>query len=475
MSTCNIDKDINTVVERSKGLKREMKSRHIYMLAVGGTIGTGLFLGSGYVLKQAGPGGIIVAYIIGGIVMYLMMMCLAELVLAMPVSGNTQAYATQLISPSAGFTIGWVGFVASAVTIPTQIVAASIIMKNIFPTVSSFIWVIAFSLLMLILNIFKNKDYGETEFWFCSLKIITIVLFIIIGFGMIFGLVGAKTIGLTNFAGKGGMFPNGWTPILMCMMTATYAYVGSDNFAYAAGESKNPEKDLPKAINGTIWTLVIFYCLSVIVLAFVLPWQSADLLGSPFAYIFKNMGLKSAELIINIVVLTSSLSSCNTFVYTSMRILWSMSKFKQAPKILSKVNKNKVPIAALIVTMIFASMALATSVFAAGTVYLFLTSVVSSSNIYAYALDCVCEYIFRKKYVAAGNKVKDLRYHTPLFPFTPIAGTVLYVLMIIGMGFDKTQRSALYLGIPMYALIYVCFSIYKRKKAKAVELSLSED
>ena len=464
MSNQQPKKEMENIVEKSEGLKRSMKTHQIMMLGIGGTIGTGLFLGSGYVLQQAGPGGTLLAYLFGAVIMYLMMFCLGELLVEMPVAGTVQAYATELINPSMGFTVGWVKWLSYAITIPSQLVASSIIMKNIFPNVNSIVWVIGFTILLFILNAVPSDKYGKSSFWFSSIKFILIVVFFILGVGMITGIVGGRAVGFSNFTNDGGLFPNGMRAVVMTMMTAAFAYGGADIFASAASESENPEKDLPRAIHATIWGLIISYMASLIVLIAVLPWRSADLAGSPFAYVFKLAGIQSAELIINIVVLTSALSSANAFIYSSTRSLWSMGNYNQAPKFVSKVNKNKVPMNALIFTMIFAVCAVVSSIVAPGTVYLFLTSIIGISNIFIYILYAVCLFLFRKKYTENGGKISELKFKTPLYPITPIVLIVLCLTVFLGMFFDPTQKLALILGVPTYAAFYIGSTIYNKSK-----------
>lgn len=458
------NKGVKEVLEKSEGLKRSMKTHQIMMLGIGGTIGTGLFLGSGYVLQQAGPGGTLLAYLFGAFIMYLMMLCLGELLIEMPVAGTVQAYATELISPSMGFTIGWIKWLSYAITIPSQLVASSIIMKNIFPSVNSMIWIVAFTIMLFFMNAIPSDKYGKSSFIFSSIKFILIVVFLILGVGMITGLIGGKALGFANFVNDGGLFPNGVKAVIMTMMTAAFAYGGADIFATAASESENPEKDLPRAIHATIWGLIIAYMASLIVLIAVLPWRTADLAGSPFAYVFKQAGLQSAELLINAVVLTSALSSANAFVYSSVRALWSMGNYNQAPAFVGKVTEKKIPMNALIVTMLFAAAAVISSIVAPGTVYLFLTSIIGTSNIIIYILYAVCLFIFRKRYKERGGDIKNIKFKTPLYPITPIVLITLCTILFLGMFFDPTQKMALAFGLPTYAALYIGYSIYSKSK-----------
>lgn len=459
-------KDINIEVSK-KGdeLKRSMKTHQIMMLGIGGTIGTGLFLGSGYVLNQAGPGGTLIAYLFGAVIMYMMMLCLGELLIEMPYAGTVQAYATELINPHMGFTVGWVKWLSYSITIPSQLVASSIIMQNIFPGINPLIWIAVFTAMLFILNVTTVDKYGSSSFVFSSIKFIFIVVFFIIAVGMITGIGSNKAIGFGNFVNDGGLFPNGAKAVIMTMMTAAFAYGGADIFATAASESENPEKDLPRAIHATIWGLIIAYVGCLVVLIAILPWRTADLAGSPFAYIFREAGIPAAELIVNVVVLTSALSSANAFVYSSTRALWAMGNYNQAPKFVSKVDKRKVPMNALIFTMVFAIAAFLSSQVGAGTVYLFLTSIIGISNVIVYVLYAACLIIYRKKVLPSqGRTADDLKFKVPMYPVLPIVLITLCVILFVGMIFDPTQRMALITGVPTYIAFYIGSVLYSKKK-----------
>lgn len=459
----------STILGKSEGLQRGMKARHVTMIAVGGTIGTGLFLGSGYVLQNAGPGGSLLAYGVGGLLMYIMMMCLGELVVAIPVSGSTQAYANELVSPASGFLAGWIRWIACAVTITSQLVASSIIMKNILPSVPTIVWIVLFTLILFMLNLFSAEGYGEAEFWFVSIKVITITVFIIVAAGILLGITGDSTLTVKSYK-EISWFPANLKAILMTVMTASFAYGGVDLIASAAGESKKPEKNLPKVIYTVIFSLIVIYIVCLLLLSFILPWQEASLKMSPFAYVLGKAGLKSAELVINAVVVTSALSSANTFIFSCTRTLWSLGKHGQALRFLAKVNRKKVPVNALLISMAFAVFALFSSVISPDVVYLFLISSVGLGNMFLYGLTCLCQYNFRKRYMAEGNSVDKLKFRAPLYPALPIIGIVFYSLIVIGMAIDPTQRIALFTGLPTYLLLYIVYKAAEGRKKKKVEL-----
>ncbi len=225
------------------GLKRDMKSRHLMMISIGGTIGTGLFLGSGQTIGQAGPLGAILAYLFGGLIMYLVLLCLAELAVAMPVAGSFQTYATRFISPGAGFTTGWVYWINWAVCIAADFTAAGIIMHNWFPQVAVSFWCVLFAVALALLNLISVKAYGEAEFWFAGIKVVAIVSFIVAGAGLIFGFSGHEgSLGLSNFKTDSGLFPNGLKAVFLTMIAVVYSFQGSELVGIAAGECENPGK-----------------------------------------------------------------------------------------------------------------------------------------------------------------------------------------------------------------------------------------
>jgi amino acid permease len=383
-----------------------------------------------------------------------------------------QAYATEYISPAMGFTVGWVNWLACATTITAQIVASAIIMKNIIPSVNTAVWLVGFTLLLFGANALTTKQYGESAFWFSSLKLVLIIAFAVIGIGMITGAVGGEAVGFANYTSNDGFFPKGTSVILVAMLTTIYSYGGSELFASAAGELKN-KKDVPKAVHATTWILIACYMGSIMVLVALFPWNQADLLGSPFAEVFKNAGIRSAELIVNIIILTSALSSGNYFTYACTRYLWSMSKYDQAPKVFSKVNQRKVPMNSLILTMCFAALSVVASFVAEDTVYLFLMTIIAGSNIFVYSIVCICQMVFRKRYLASGGDLNDLNYRAPLFPLVPILGIAMYALVLICTIFDEAQRSSILTCFGVYVIIYI-FSYFftKNKRDKLVNVKM---
>lgn len=454
---------IERVMAASTGLKRTMKTSSAVMVGVGGTIGTGLFLSSGDVIATAGPGGAIVMYLVGGLIMWLMTTCLGELSAAMPVSGSLQAYSTEFINPAMGFTIGWVNWIGGAATITTQIVASAIIMRDILPGTPTWLWIVIFSVVMFGVNILDANLFGKVSFWVSSLKILLVVAFVIVGVALMCGAGDQCVIGLSNYTNNGGLFPAGLAGMGAVILTSFYAYAGTELIGSTAGELEDVKK-VPKMINLTVFVLIGATVISIAVVAGLLPWDQASVLGSPFVYAFRHAGLNGAALIVNILVLSSALTSGNYFAYGCARYLWSMAKFGQAPKICAKTSKKGVPIVALCVSMAFALIGIVSEFVAEDTVYLFLIYFIGGGNIFLYTVICLCQYRFRKRYIAEGGKVEDLTFKVASYPLVPILGILSFLVMLVVTLMDPSEATAIYVCAPCYLLIYIVSYIYTKKK-----------
>jgi len=452
--------------EKQHELQRSMKSRHLFMISLGGVIGTGLFLGSGYTINQAGPGGAVLAYLVGGFIMYLVMLCLGELAVAMPVAGSFQTYATKYIGPATGFTIGWMYWLNWSVTVGVEFTAAGLLMKRWFPDSSVWMWCVVFAILLFLLNALSARSFAETEFWFAGVKVVTIVLFILVGGAAMFGLInfgGQPAPMLTNFTNDGGLFPNGLTAVLLTMIAVNFAFQGTELIGIAAGESEQPEKTIPKSIHNTVWRTLVFFILSIIILVGLFPWREAGVVESPFVAVFEKVGIPYAGDFMNFVILTAVLSVGNSGLYASTRMLWALSKNNMASPALGKLTKKGVPLNALLVSLAVACLSLLTSVIAEDTIYLWLLSISGLAGMVIWLSITASQFMFRKRFLASGGKLEDLKYRTPLYPLVPITGFVLCLIVIISLAFVPDQRAALYCGIPFMAFCYLYYFVKSRK------------
>ncbi|MEI4768658.1 amino acid permease [Psychrobacillus sp. FJAT-51614] len=453
-----------------------MKSRHLFMLSLGGVIGTGLFLNAGYTINQAGPGGAIVGYLFGGLILYMVMTCLGELAVYMPVTGSFQTYATRFISPSAGFSLGWMYFVGSAATAGVEFTAAGILMKHWFPDVPVWIWCAIFVVLLFALNALTTKAFAEAEFWFAGIKVVAVVLFIIIGLGAIFGIIPLEdraTPMFTNLVPT-GLFPAGIAIVFVTMMNVIFSYQGSELVGIAAGETENPEKNIPKAIRTILIRIVVFYIASIIVLSAIFPATELGLLESPFVTLMNVAGIPFAGDIMNFVILTAILSVGNSCLYASTRLLWSMANEGMAPKIFGRLSKQKVPFNALLFTILFSLLSLLTSVMEADTVFVLLMSIAGISVTISWMGIAASQLMFRYRYLKDGGTLESLTFKAPFYPFVPIFCIAFCLMILVFLAFDPTQRVGLYYGVGFFIACMVFYKIRlekKDKKSKKIILS----
>jgi arginine/ornithine permease len=458
------------VDNKQNELQRTMKSRHLFMIALGGVIGTGLFLGSGFTISQAGPGGAILAYILGGFLMYLVMLCLGELAVAMPVSGSFQTYATKYLGPSTGFMIGWLYWFSWANTVGLEFTSAGLLMQRWFPHIPIWVWCLVFGVITFSINALSARSYAETEFWFSSIKVTAIVLFIAIGGASIFGLIDLQENQpapfLSHFTSDKGLFPNGILAVLFTLVLVNFSFQGTELVGIAAGESENPAKTLPRSIRNVVWRTLFFFVLAVFVLVSILPYQTAGVVESPFVAVLDKIGIPYAADIMNFVILTAILSVANSGLYAASRMMWSLSKSGMGPARLTKLSKKGVPINALLATIVISGGSLITSVVAAETVYLWLISISGMVTIFVWMSICASQFFFRRKFITEGGNLKDLKFKTPLYPIVPILGFGLYGLILISLIFIPNQRIGLYCGVPLIVFCYVYYHFIVKKNLK---------
>ncbi|TCP31311.1 arginine:proton symporter (AAT family) [Scopulibacillus darangshiensis] len=449
-------------------LQRSMKSRHLFMLSLGGVIGTGLFLGAGFTVGEAGPGGAVVAYLVGGLLMYLAMVCLGELSVVMPVSGSFQAHAAKYIGPATGFAIGWLYWMSWVTTVGLEFTAAGMLMKRWFPHTPIWIWCAVFIILLFTLNALTTRGFAETEYWFAGIKVLAVIVFIIVGGLAIFGVVnmdGKPAPFLSNLTGHGGLFPKGISAVFLTMMTVVYSFQGSEIMGIAAGETEDPEKNIPRAIKTLVFRVLLFYVLAIVVLSAVIPWKTAGVLESPFVTVFDMVGIPYAADIMNFIILTAVLSVGNSGLFASTRILRSLSLDGMAPAFLTKLSRRGVPLYALCITLAFALLSLLTSVVAADTLFVVLLSVSGMAGTLTWMAIAITQYKFRKQYIKKGGKVSELKFAVPFFPLVPILCILICLSTFVFLAFDPTQRTSLYYGFGFLAACYLFYYFkYTRRK-----------
>lgn len=460
----------------SQELKRSLKARHLNMIAMGGAIGTGIFLALGATINQAGPGGAMVAYICIGAMVYFLMTSLGEMATFMPDSGSFGIYAARFVDPAFGFAMGWNYWYNWAITVAAEMVAGSLLMKFWFPDVPALVWSVLFLVLIVGLNLLSARAYGESEYWFAGIKVVTVIIFLIIGVATILGIVGGETVGFKNFTVGEAPFVGGFKSIFMVFLIAGFSFQGTELVGIAAGESEDPEKNIPKAINTIFWRILIFYLGTIFVVGALIAYTDAGVDTSPFTMVFQKAGIAAAASLMNAVILTSVLSAGNSGMYASSRMLYAMAKDGKAPAWLGKVNSRGVPINSLIATTIVASLCFLTGLYAESTVYVWLVAASGLAGFVTWVGIALCHYRFRRAYVAQGRDLKKLKFTAKLFPLGPIIALVLCTVVILGQGVsyfqaDKIDWSGVissYIGLPLFLALWLGYKM--KHKTKVVDL-----
>ena len=399
--------------------------------------------------------------------MYLVMVCLGELSVQMPVSGSFQAHATKYIGPATGFMIGWVYWMSWATTVGLEFTAAGMLMQRWFPGVPIWYWSALFVALLFGINALATRAFGEAEYWFAGVKVLAILSFIVVGALVIFGVIdlpsGAPAPMFDNLKGD-SLFPNGLPAVFAVMMTVVYAFQGCEIMGVAAGETDQPEKSIPRAVRNVVFRVLIFYVLAVMVLAAIIPWQQAGLVESPFVQEFDMVGIPYAADLMNFVILTAILSVGNSGLNASTRILWAMSKSGMAPKALSPLSKQGVPLRALAITLCFALISLMTSFIAADTLFMVLMAVSGMAGTVTWIVIALAQYRFRRQFLREGGQLEQLKYRAPWFPLVPLLCIVLCSSLFVFLALDETQRPSLYWGSGFIALCYGAYYLMQRKR-----------
>lgn len=452
-------------------LKRSLKSRHLNMIAIGGSIGTGLFVASGNTVASAGPGGALMAYALIGIMVYFLMTSLGELAAYIPESGSFCTYGSRFIDDGFGFAMGWNYWYNWAVTIAAELVAVQLVMGFWLPDVPGLYWSALFLALMFSINFFSVKGFGESEFWFALIKVSAVVIFIGIGLASIFGIMhGIESPGFSNFTLGEAPFVGGMQAMIGVAMIAGFSFQGTELIGVAAGESENPRQTIPVAIKQVFWRILMFYILSIFVIGMLIPYTDPNLLKvdntdistSPFTLLFERAGLAGAASVMNAVILTALLSAGNSGMYASTRMLYNMALQGKAPKLFAQLSTNGVPHRALIATSLIGTLCFLSSFIGDTTVYTWLLNTSGMCGFIVWLGIAISHYRFRKGYVLQGGKLDDLPYQAKWFPLGPVLAFCLCFAITLGQNYeafvgdtiDWAGIAATYISVPLFLSIW---------------------
>lgn len=446
-------------------MNRGLKNRHLQLISLGGVIGSGYFLGTGYVLEKAGPAAIL-AYLLGGIIVLCVMLCLAELAVEKPVSGSFVTYAREHISPTWACGVGWAYWTTWVAYVPSEMIAAGIIMNNFIPEVSQLWWAVFFGLLVTILNLFHVDKFGESEFWLSLIKIVALAAFSIVAGLICLGLIGDQGyIGTKVLLGSGGFAPNGYWSIVLTMVIILVNFQGTEIIGLAAGECEKPEKSIPIAVRNVTWRIIALYIIPISLLISILPWDKAGLDESVFAAAVTQYGLSGFGAFFAFVILTAAISCSNSGLYGAARALNALARMDMAPSALGHINKNGMPSRSILVSICACwAVILLYSFDPNSALYTYLLAVSGFTGAIAWISICWSEYRSRKRKIAEGTE-GALRYKTPFFPYVTLFGIWAQVFCLIVMVFEPELREALYAGIPMLIFPMAWYRLRQRRRA----------
>ncbi|MFI6446148.1 amino acid permease [Kitasatospora sp. NPDC050543] len=450
-----------------EGYVRGLGSRQIQMIAIGGAIGTGLFLGAGTAISKAGP-SLILSYAVAGVVIFVIMRALGELLTYRPVSGSFAEYAREFLGPFAGYVTGWTYWLFWVVTGMAETTAAAVYVNFWEPSIPRWISALVFLVILYAANLISVKLFGEIEFWFSMVKVTAILGMILIGVGVLtLGFSDAgDTASITNLWAEGGFFPKGIGATVMTLQIVMFAYLGVELVGVTAGESEDPQKTLPRAINTLPWRIALFYIGALVIILSVVPWTEFQPGVSPFVAAFAKMGIPAGAGIINFVVLTAALSSCNSGMYSTGRMLRDLALRGQAPGRLTKLNANRTPAMAITVSALLMGAGVVLNYLAPARAFEYITAVATVCGIWTWAMILICQIRYRRAWT--GGHLPPPTFKAPGNLASSWLALAFLALVVVLIGFDEDNRISLYV-FPVWALLLVVsYQVLKRTRPEAV-------
>lgn len=445
-------------------LQRGLKSRHLQLIALGGIIGSGYFLGTGYVIDSAGPAATL-AYLLGGLIVLCVMYCMGELAVAIPISGSFVTYANDFISPAWACGVGWSYWLTWVFYVPAEMIAGGIIMNNFFPAIDTIWWAVGFGLIITIINLSYVGTFGELEFWLSIIKILAIIMFVILAGLILLGIIGGEGFkGSSVLLGDGGFTPKGSWAVLLTMVIILVNFQGSEIIGLAAGESKEPEKSIPLAIKNVTWRIIALYIVPLLLLVSIFPWQKAGLQESVFAAALNSYGFNWAGGLFSFVVLTAAISCSNSGLYGCTRAVYALAREGMAPKFLGKLNKNGVPQNATLLSIAGCWICvMAYTIDTSEVIFTYLLALSGFAGAIAWISICWSQLNFRRKLEREGFDMSKLKFKTPFFPYLTHFAIWVQVACLGIIAFNEDLRVSLYIGIPLLILPIVWYKIWGHK------------
>src|SRR5690349_14103851 len=438
-------------------LKRALNQRQLTMIAMGGVIGAGLFVGSGQVIKDTGPGAFL-TYALCGVLIIMVMRMLAEMAVANPSTGSFADYARKALGNWAGFSVGWLYWYFWVIVVGFEAVAGAKVLNYWLHDVPTWLLSLILMLLMTGTNLISVSSFGEFEFWFAGIKVAAIIVFLVLGTLFVLGLWPGKSLDFSNLTAHGGFFPNGVGAVFSAIVVVIFSMVGAEVATIAAAESPDPGRSIARATNSVILRIAIFFVGSIFLLAVILPWNDAALAASPYVAAFKVMGIPYAADIMNAVVLTAVLSCLNSGLYTASRMLFVLAARREAPIKLITVNGRGVPVWAILLSTVVGFLCVIAAYISPDTVFLFLLNSSGAIILFVYLIIAVSQFVLRRRTPDAQVPVKMWG-----FPVLTLLTIAAIVGVLVSMGVGEDTRSQLVLSLVSLAVVVLVYLVVARR------------
>jgi L-asparagine transporter-like permease len=454
----NAEPDFGAIVERERGLRRTLGAGRLAMIAIGGAIGTGLFLGSGFAISLAGP-AVLVSYAVGALIALLLMGCLAEMTVAHPTTGSFGAYAEYYLGPLAGFLVRYAYWACIVLAVGTEVTAVALYMHFWYPAPPGWLWILLFSGVLITVNALSVDVFGAVEYWFSAIKVTAIVLFIALAGWIVLRANGSGPAapGFHYYFDHGGFFPKGLWGAWVAVIMAVFSYLSIEMIAVAAGEAAHPEVAVVRAFRSTVARLVLFYLLTLALVLAIVPWTAAGIDESPFVKVMRALGVPAAAGILNFVILIAALSAMNSQLYITTRMMFSLARAGCAPRRFGVLSERGVPLNSLLLSSSGIALATVLSVLAPQRSFILMVAISSFGALFTWMMIFVTHYYFRRARVRAG--APRLSFALPGFPYTTLLGAGLMAAVLITTVFTPQFRMTLVFGIPFLAALALVYRL----------------
>jgi L-asparagine transporter-like permease len=468
VNTSDRSASFEQIIERERGLRRTLSARRMTMIAIGGAIGTGLFLGSGFAISLAGP-AVLLSFAVGALIALLLMGCLAEMTVAHPTSGSFGAYAEYYLGPLAGFLVRYAYWSCIVLAVGTEVTAVALYMHFWFPASPGWLWILGFSALLIAVNARSVNVFGAIEYWFSAIKVTAIVIFILLGTYIVFRAPGAvaatgagtgPAAGFHHYTAHGGFFPHGLWGAWVAVIVAIFSYLSIEMIAVAAGEAAQPEIAVRLAFRSTVLRLILFYLLTLALILAIVPWTSAGVDESPFVKVMRALQVPGAAGIFNFVILVAALSAMNSQLYITTRMMFSLSRAGYAPRRFGVLTRRGVPVQALLLSSLGIALATVVSVVAPKSAFILMIAISSFGAMFTWMMIFVTHYAFRRARTRSGA---PLRFRMPGYPATTVLGATLMAAVLLTTAFTDAFRLTLVFGLPFLAALVLIYSLWFRR------------